>query len=294
MLKPTLRIKIGGVTIKEHLKDIHDIYGDVSVRLPNDIFRRLQETIKNKNGSTNIQQVAFSYGYLAVTAFLYRYATHVNIERGTYVQNSDIKMLLGYSKTTKSIDKIIKKDGVLDAMGFTKTTTSYPIHFDYTKDVLLNNTYLLNYTKSDDDIEEETRVLLRTIVKNRNYEIKEPLFLFEKYGDNDYGTVYDIRKTHEISVLEVLNFIESDLLNNIDLLIYAYIKSRCKGYVNHTKPMTLYKMIAEIGIDRSSFYEHIKVLKGCSLIDVTHKEWRAPVEGRQIQMNSNEYKWLGL
>lgn len=107
----------------EHFEGIKKLYGDsANVQIPNDIFKLLSSKIKNKNCSTNIKQVSFAYLYIILVSFLYKYTNFVYIDNGTYIQNTDIKELLGYSKTTKSIDSIIKKNGILDNIGLTITT----------------------------------------------------------------------------------------------------------------------------------------------------------------------------
>jgi hypothetical protein len=124
----------------KHLENIGYLYGDgVSVQIPNGLFKDLSACIKNRNGSTNIQQVSFAYAYLVIIAFLYKYAHYIDIDNGTYIQNADIKELLGYSKTTKSIDNVIKKNGILDMMGLTETSKDYPIQFTINNNEKINN-----------------------------------------------------------------------------------------------------------------------------------------------------------
>ena len=118
-----------------HFENIQYLYGsDAYVQLPNKVFRDLSTSIKNKNGSTNIQQSSFAYAYLVCVAFLYKYARFIDVDNETYLQNTDIKQILGYSKTTKSIDHIIKKDGILEKIGLVETTKSYPVSAEYGED----------------------------------------------------------------------------------------------------------------------------------------------------------------
>src|SRR6185437_11372928 len=114
-----------------HFKNIENMYGKAYVQIPNGIFRDLSRNIKSRN-QTNIKQASFEYAYLVTIAFLYKYAHFVDVDNGTYIQNKDIKQLLGYGKTTKTIDKIIKKNGILEQIGLIKTTKDYPISVEYT------------------------------------------------------------------------------------------------------------------------------------------------------------------
>ena len=279
--------------MKEHFQNIELAYGDVSVRLPNDIFRKLSENIKNKSGKTNIQQATFAYGYLVAISFLYKYTHFVDTESGVYVQNGDIKELLGYSRMTKSIDKIVKKDGILDGIGLTSTTSDYPVRFVTHPTELLNGIPIRDFITiselTEDDILYDA---IKNTVKNRNYEIKEPLFLTTERDDNIYGTLYGTERTHEITLKEFIAFAFDEELDNIDFLIYGYMKSRCKGHKGNMRSIAVYKIIHEIGIDRSTFYNHIELLKKKKYIDVNHMAWRKKGE-KYIDMSANEYVWIG-
>ena len=280
--------------LKEHFENIKYQDENANIRLPNNIFKYLSDSIKNKSGSTNIQQVAFSYAYLITNAFLYKYAHYVDIDNGTYIQNSDIKELLGYNRKTKTIDKIIKKNGILDKLGLTETIKDYPIRFitnpkEHINDIPLREFIVISELNID-DINYNT---IKNIVKNRNYEINEPLFLTTGFKDSEYGTLYNIERTHEITLKEFIKFIFDEELNNIDFLIYGFLKSRCKGYKDNMKAMAVYKIVLEIGIDRSTFYEHLEILKRKKYIKVNHKEWK--VKGEKYKnMEANEYFWLGV
>lgn len=280
--------------MRPHFENIKYLYGDdCAIRLPNSIFRTLSDSIKNKSGKTNSQQIAFSYVYLIAVGFLHKYAHFVDMDNESYIQNSDIKELLGYSKTTKSIDKIIKKGGVLDELELTSTTKNYPVGFSFNRQESINNIPLREFTYIH-NCADTLSDLMRAIVKNRNYEVKEPLYMTTGNAESEYGTLYSIERTHAITITELLTFLDDDALDNIDFLIYGYVKSRCKGYPENMKSMTIYKMVMEIGIDRTTFYSRISLLKERQYIAVIHKQWKRKKEGEQIKMEANDYCWLGV
>lgn len=272
----------------EHIENLKFLYGnDAYVQIPNDIFNILSFNIKNKNGSTNIQQSSFAYSYLVLMSFLYKYAHFVDIDNNTYIQNADIKELLGYSKTTKSIDHIIKKGGVLDSIGLTNTIKNYPIRFIYNPNESINGIpvreFIMINELNKDDLELE---LIKKVVKNRNYEIKEPIFLFNR--NEDIGTLYDYSNTHTISINEIIHFITDSDLDNIDFYIYSFLKSRCKGLNNDSASICLQKIAYQLGISNDTFYSHLNVLKGRNFIRVNHKGWISNND------ESNDYKFIGL
>lgn len=280
--------------MKSHFENIKFLYGDANVRLPNSIFRDLSSTIKSKNGSTNIQQVAFSYAYLTAVAFLYKYAHFVDIENNTYIQNSDIKEILGYSRTTKSIDKIIKKDGILDKMSLTLTTKEYPVSFILNRNEKINGIFVREFeTIKDLDVDNINYTTIKNIVKNRNYEVKEPLFLTTGYKNREYGTLYSIENTHKINIYEFLKLIFDSSLDNIDFLLYGFFKSKCKGNKDNMKSIAVNRIVSEIGIDRGTFYKHLEKLKNKGYIYVNHKEWIMTDDIYKDYIKANDYFWRG-
>lgn len=280
--------------MRQHFENIRYLHGNCAIRLPNNVFRTLSTSIKNKSGSINSQQVAFSYVYLVTIGFLYKYAHFVDVDNESYIQNSDIKELLGYSKTTKSIDKVIKKDGILDKLKLTATTKDYPVRFRINKEETINDIPLREFqTVSELDESDLLYGIIKRTVKNRNYEVKEPLYMTTSSSDSEYGTMYGIDRTHDITIDEFMAFVFDEDLDNSDFLLYGFLKSRCKGYDYNMKSMAVYKIIKEVGIDRSTFYSHLSTLKSRQYIGVTHKSWKRKGE-EEITMEANDYYWLGV
>lgn len=272
----------------KHFKNIQYLYGgEAYVQIPNEIFKDLSTNIKSKNGSTNIQQSSFAYAYLICIVFLYKYAHFVDVDNGTYIQNTDIKQILGYSKSTKSIDKIIKKNGILEEIGLVETTKKYPVSVTYSNDEY-NKMKVREFTTID-MIDESfpTYDIIKDVVKNKNYEIREPKFLFE-YKD-DVGTLYDYSNTHRVTIKEFIKLVYDDTIDNIDFMLYFYFKSKCLHLHESTKAIPLLNIISEIGIGKDAFYSHLKNIKNHHMLSVTHKEWVNDGEGE-----SNEYKFIGI
>jgi hypothetical protein len=273
----------------EHFKNMEHLYGDAYVQLPNGIFNDLSSYIITKSG-TNVQQVSFAYAYLVVVALMYKYAHFVDTDSGTYIQNTDIKELLGYNRGTKTINSVIKKGGALDTIGLTETSKNYPIRFVQHPTETINHIPLREYVYirdiDDTDVNYST---IKKIVKNHNYEIKEPKFLFEYKEEN--GTLYEYSNTHRITLKEIMAFMYDDNLDNIDFLLFAYFKAKCKGFKGSTRSIPLKFIQADLGIGRDAFYGHIDILKENKFIEVNHKGW---VMGSESELEGNEYRFKGL
>ncbi|UUV46411.1 replication initiator [Bacillus phage vB_BanS-Thrax3] len=273
----------------EHFKSIEYLYGDAYVQIPNGVFKELSEAIRNKR-STNVQQSSFAYAYIVAVSFLYKYAHFVDIDNGTYIQNSDIKQILGYDKTTKSIDKVIKKNGILDSIGLLKTTKEYPVEVEYADETLNDMSMREFKTFNMLDVDDVNYNIIKSIVKNRNYEVKEPLFFFER--NDDLGTLYDYSDTHKITLKEFLEIVYDETLTNIDFMLYAFFKYKCFGLENNTSAIGLDKIISEAGMSKDSFYIHLQKLKDKDYINVIHKGW--VTEGTSESIEANEYKFKGV
>lgn len=274
----------------EHFKNIKNLYGDAYVQIPNGIFRDLSESIKTRN-KTNIQQVSFAYVYLVTIAFLYKYAHFVDADNSTYIQNSDIKQVLGYGKTTKTIDKIIKKDGVLEQLGLIQTTKDYPVSVEYTEEKI-NDIRMREFVTVSMVADNNYYNIIKGIVKNRNYEIREPLFFFDYDGDT--GSLYNYERTHRITIDEYLNLIYDNDLDNIDFLLYAFFKYKCYGLPKNTKDLALYKICLEIGIGSDAFYSHLDLLEKKGYVDSIRKGWRVAGDGFDSKIEANEYIFKGI
>lgn len=280
----------------QHFKNIEYLYGKkASIQMPNGIFRELSACIKNSSENANSQQVSFAYAYLISIAFLYKYTNFVDLDNGTYIQNSDLKEVLGYSKETKSINRIIAKDGILEKMGLVETTKDFPVRHYLDRSDDLDGLPLWSFIlKSEIDERDILYEAIKKTVKNRNYEIREPLFLTTGYKDNDYGTLYSLPRTHEITIHEFVQLLSNEETNNIDIMLYGYLKSKCKGYRYNAKDLSLQKILGETGLDSKSFYRHLDILKRHLYINVRHGKWRMKNPDRFIRMESNRYYWKGV
>lgn len=269
----------------KHFENIKLLYGDAYVQIPNGVFRDLSSSI-NKN----IQQVAFAHAYIIVISMLYKYAHYLDIDNGTYMQNSDIKELLGYTRITKTVDPIIKKGGILDSIGLTETTKNYPVRFTQNPTEQINNIPMREFVAIDEiDNLDINYNMIKEVVKNRNYTVKEPRFFFEYKGET--GTLYDYSNTFRITIDELMHFLFTDDLNNIDFLLYGYFKSQCRGLKDDSKGIALNIIVSSLGIGKDSFYDHLNVLKKNNLIDVIHKGWTP--NGKSAEPNEYFFKGVG-
>lgn len=266
-----------------HLTSIMELHGkDAYVQIPNGIFRDLSTNIKS------FQQISFAYSYLVLNAFLYKYAHYVDINNKTYIQSRDAKQILGYNAGTKSINYLIKKGGLLDSINLTESSKNYPILMNYSEEKI-NNTKMIDHVMLNDMIDTDYHRTLKSVVKNYNFEVKIPLFLFE-YQD-DVGTLYNYGKTHKVYLNEFIDIIYDDKLKTIGFLLYMYFKSKCYGYKQNKNKISLDTIRKDTGICRDTLYEYMNRLKENNYLEVKHRGWRSNNYGRT---ESNEYTFRGV
>lgn len=281
--------------MKKTLYTLLSHYGDdASVQIPNELFSVLADGIKNRGEKSNVQQVAFGYSYTALISTLYKYPFFLDVENECYIQNGDIKEFLGYSRTTKSINRIIKKNGILDEIGITTTTKDYPLFFltstdEEINDIPVRDYYCLSDLSSTEEINHLSG-LAKNIIQNRNYVVKKPTFLLEAYGEREYGCLYDYSNTHTVTAKELIFFFTHEHLNVIDFVVYCYLKSKCKGMPQNKKKIPLRRITSEIGTDEKTLYVYLKRLKDVGIVKVDHRGWKA-TEG---DSEANTYHWIGI
>lgn len=244
------------LTHKELLEKVEYIETETKHFMPNEVFEDLQNNIEKS------PHVAFAYSYYYLTSWLYRNAKygHIDIDVGT------IKEILGYSKTNKTMNYIIKKNGVLDEMGYTTTTTDYPVSWevdDYNSPI-----FKLKSELEDDEINKTIRM------RSSRFTVKYPIKHMH-IDDYDYNTkahtgiFYEVSNTHRID-FEVF----SECMTNKDLgttgfYLYSYLKNKNQMFPDGYD-VSLEALSKETGISNGSLATYLDGLKKYNLVSVKH------------------------
>lgn len=233
-----------------------------NIHLPNEIFEDLHNAIPSA------KHVAFAYSYYYLINYLYR---HTKYTLHNKITQSVIKEILCHAPTYKYIDYIIKKDGVLDQIGYTQTTTNYPISHTLDR----NNTpefLLLDEFKSDN--KDEMSILN---MNDRNFKIKFPVKAFFRnsismYNDYYDGTFYEPENTHHIPVHDFIRAMSIPSINTVGFYIYATIR---RGIVlfDNWLAISKEKMTALTGISYSTIDEYIDELVRHGFLNVDKKNY---------------------
>lgn len=225
------------------------------VYIPNEIF-----TDFTKNEQISSKNIGFLYTYYCVITYLYRYCKY---STGEFINNEMIKQILGYAKENKKIDYLIKKDGVLDQMGYTKTIKDFPIGYRLDSQYIEFDMY--------SELDRETRKL---IPMPKNYHIKYPVKAFYRYEDNIYdGTFYDIANTHLFDVQLFIKMMDDDISAS-EYFIFQLLTHKNDMYRNGYS-IGLKQLNREINISERTLIRYIDKLEQNGYIKIVREECKA-------------------
>lgn len=226
--------------------------------MPNEIFADLKENIESS------QQLPFAYAYYYYVSYLYRYCKLIT-DNNEKITQGMIKEKLGYAPTYKKIDYIIKKDGILDSIGYTVTTTDYPIEWS-----LDENKKPIFLTTS----EFERRYGYPINPNDRNYKIKYPLKGFIRNSEDSHitentGTFFDVSKTHRIDYETFEAIISNEQLGVAGFYIYGLLKMKCSIFLIGYQA-SLGVLNKELGMSVMTIHKYLKVLEEYGFIRIDH------------------------
>jgi hypothetical protein len=231
-------------------EQLHYYEKENKVFMPNEIFNDLKSL--HGRGSSH---VAFAYSYYYLVNWLFRYCKYDKVNADTQF----IKEVLGYHKDYKKLNYMIKKNGLLDEMGYTLTSTDYPITWDL-KDGL-EFTYL-------SELDPDSQKILRD-VRGRNFKIKYPVKGLWRSGESseegyEDGTFFEIDNTHMIP-FEVFIYCMENGLGVTGFYLYSYLSYRCQWFEEFNSSVE--RLGEEIGYSKSTTERVISKLFSHKLID---------------------------
>ncbi|UOY94184.1 helix-turn-helix domain-containing protein [Ectobacillus sp. JY-23] len=252
--------------------------------MPNNLFEILskdEELMRVK-----APHVAIAYTYIYFITWLYRYAKYGVMDLDNVTERK-IKYILGLSETNKEINYIIKKNGVLDRLGITKTVSflEAPVRwYFYEEDTSCPQwVYFEEMNRSLKDIDKHTNVKKR--------KIKEPLFATSEREVNDSiynGTFYNKEYTHQIPFEVFIECVTNPNLGCTAFYIYGYLASRCAlngGYIE----VSVETISKRTGIKPTTRDKVLDALKKFGLIGCSPEDF--VIERGEHKTDANTY-WV--
>lgn len=246
-----------------HYNEEHERY----IAIPNSLFTKLLTLTKFKKLKS--QHVGFTFSYIYLQTYLFRYTKY-----DTYVPTKgEIKQLLGYSATNKTVDHIIKRNGLLDDESITVTSNDFPIINEW-RDGDLEFTYI-----SDLYSHEEFRND-RKFGLSQSYKV--PIFGLYANTDNYFndesnpydGTFYPfddgISEPYTLIDFEVFAYMMSNKELGVNAFyLYCYILYKndlhTAGYnATHTR------LAEETGLSSKSIQRYRDVMRSYNILKLEH------------------------
>lgn len=244
--------------------------------MPNEIFDDLKDSIRSS------PHIAFAYSYVYLCTWLYRHAKHFNT--GVF-DNKKIKEILGYSSKNQSLDYLIKKDGLLDRIEYTKSTKDYPISWKfYSAEKFLEFEMYSEY--------EDFKNHLPTIPKR--FFLKYPNKAFDRIEIEDGeefdipGTFHEIKNTHNISFEVFMYCMTNKEIGCNGFYLYSFLKHKndifTEGY-----DISLDGLSDSTGMSRRSVNRYMDALKGYKMVNFRHNQEYFVIDMDSKDRKSNTY-----
>jgi hypothetical protein len=237
------------------------------IYMPNEIFEDMKSDIDKA------PHIAFSYSYYYLISYLYRYCEYEGQTQ------SIIKEKLGYNPKEKRVDYLIKKDGVLDKIGYTQTTTNYPIGWYMDEDSFVQ-------FETIDDYKKEYGT--SSIISDRNFKVKYPVKMFHRsevsLGDLVLdGTLYDVSSTHKLEYKMFQLCMSEEKLGTMAFYIYGWLKHKTDVFGEYA--VSGRKLAGELGMSEPTLFKYTKEMEDV-LIKIDHRKFVG--EGGEV----NRYRAL--
>jgi hypothetical protein len=240
--------------------------------IPNEIFNDFR--VLHDKGSGH---VAFAYSYYYLISWLYRFCKygHLNIDVKV------IKEILGYNATYKKLDYLIKKNGVLDELGYTLSSTDFPYSWYF------NNGDIEFHYLSELNVEDRKRILEQ---RGRNYKVKVPVKGLLRNRESEQegyynGIFYDISRTHLVEFEVFVECMSKGELGCIGFYLYGYLKWKCGMYNGYD--VSYKQMEDETGINYRTLERYLDEMRKNNMITVSSSDFI--IGARNEDRKSNTY-----
>ena len=237
---------------------------------------QIEGFIKNSNHK------AFAFAYWWLVNYLWKYAKYGNDE----ITIGHIKEVLGYNCKYKPVDYIVKREGLLDNIGWTEYSTDYPIAYSYSKNNGIEYTMLYEI----DDYKDFKAS------RNKNYYVKKPLHAekrIRKLKNGEFieleGTIYSKDSTISFTFNEFDICISNSRLGCSGFWLYSWLKYK-SIMSKSTVKCTYSYMIKEVGFKEDKLRELLGELENVGLIKI-YRELKVN-DGKFNTVNS--YRILNL
>lgn len=303
---------------EEQLKDLINFNNEYQreITLPNFLFDKLNDLVKQKKLKS--QHIGFTYSYIYLITYLCRYTKYDYFIPST----SKIKEILGYSPTNKTLDYIIKENGLLDKDGITKTINDFPVvamwEFNENYEKVLNITFIseledVKKFKSDRFLDVNNFNLDKSKLNEyskvgKKTKCKVPSFAFyqnhqdweseKEYDGTFFKDYYDTGMDYTYIDFNVFAYCMAnpDELGCNAFYLYCYLKH--KNDVHGSYNATSERLSEETSLSKITVEKYRNNMRAYNMINLIHEMDYFVIgidksERRASANKVNPYEWFG-
>lgn len=263
--------------VQNYMDRLEEQYQNPYIQIPNKLITNINYSMRS-NDYESYSHYAFCH--LLINGFLYKYSHYLDLENGEYLNTGNIKELLKYNPRSQKIDKVSKRNGILEIEGFCETTTDIPVavYREDRKGTRVKERFIVPLSQSGEDLKE---IIYKDLLRTPNFYVCIPEFMIDY--NKKKGTLNNYSDTFTITLKEVQHFLYSDDFNLREFYLYCYIKS----YENKDATSTFsYDTIKrQTGISRETATKIFKKFESKGIVDI-----QSNGNSGRLKKNSNTYK----
>lgn len=254
--------------------------------MPNEVIPMIVKCEQIESKQEKAKAISFAYTYLFISTWMYRYAKYgvVNME----IQSvKGLKRLAGISETTKTLDFIIKKNGMLDQLGLTETIPYKEAPIKWGLDE--NNNPVFEYFKS---LDKEVIALIEKDFSLKRRQLKKPLLATNQRKETLYknaidGTFFDGKDyTHNVDILTLFKCLSEDDLGVVGFYLHCFLNSRI---MEKSVQISIFTIAKESGLSEKTVVRYLKALRQYGLIEVKVENFIVGKLDFNIESEANTY-----
>lgn len=235
--------------------------------LPNEIF----EDLLNENRIKSISHRAFAYSYIYLVTWLYRYCKYS--ETTETIDQRKLKDILGLHPEGKSVNYLISKNGLLEQLGYLKTTTNYPVSWIFEDGNYDNDDNLIGVTFETYNDLKDSSFMHENLNMGRNFNIKYPIKAFHRNGNEEEldGTFYNFESTFLVPFEVFLYCMSNEEVGTMGFYLWSYLKMKSQIFVNGYDA-SIERLERETGLKNRTVVKYISILKKYRMVKFWHNQ----------------------
>lgn len=260
---------------EEKLKEVinyNDEY-ESKLALPNELFMQIQTMVSQ--GKLKPTHCGFVWSYVYFMTYLFRYCKWNEFQP----TSSEIKSILGYTSTNKTLDYIIKKNGLLEQEGLLTTIEDFPILYEYDE---LDKALFFTFAGELEGLDyfREQRNLSKRVT------CKYPEFAFpsEEYD----GTFYNSECTTIVEFDVFARCMSDKELGVNAFYIYSWLKH--KNDLHSDYKTTRKRLAKELHLSEGTLHKYFDTMRSYRIVDVIYNMEYFSKGWEQHERESSTYK----